>query len=1012
VEAVLDVMRRMRQRPIEARLTGWPYQPYAGYVDKSHDEKFVARGTEPVPLNGQATGETPADLHLTGLANLLAKRDDVAVDQLVRAAERTKNNPEYWSDVAAARIARAQHNDDASELADALAAADHALRLDEHLSAAAFNRGLILQLLHLDEPAAKQYSLMRDDEPVSGWSVEEAQRIAALQRVRRSDVWSRSERRLATAAEADDTAEVDRIVRAFRQEARTTAELIVMNDWAMAVLKRDGNAAAGALTLARQIGDSLIRMGGDGLLRDAVRAVDDAAADEKRTRMIAQGQRAYYDGRGAYFHRQVTRSIPLFESAVSLFAQGGSPMQGVAAYYVASAHFDANETRRAEAELQVLAAKAPPEYRALKAQIAWELCTLNGNLGSPRTELKFCQASLRGFQELDEFSNAATMRTSVAAVLGRLGLESDAWRLRRLAFASTGESGDTDRLQFALSGAAEEALTSQRWEVARSIFTVALEIPDPNVRRRVSAFLGRAVATWRCGDNAAKDLDDAARTIDTITDKALYASASADLALAKASILARTDPQTAVELADTFIRFAKARQKTLNLPFALLQRARGLRAMGSEDEAVADLRQAVDLIEQRRATVADDDQRDSFLGAHDEPFEALTDILDRRGDVAGTFEMTERGRARMLLERLSCTGGHALTQPLDESEVRRRLAPGILLIAFTSLPDRVLAFALTRDGLRVIHEPISRDYLVALRRGLIDSIYAGDIETFKRRGALLDESLLQPLEPEIASAKTLAIVTDDVTAAIPFAALFDSARSQYVVQRLPILYAPSASSFALGSAARLAVSAPPFRALIVGDPKLTRSAPSAFSELPDLPAARIEADDVARVYGASAITGSAATLTRFTAEAPAADVVHLATHAHACLFDPAQSALALTDEGTGDALTALHIATLKLVRHPVVVLAGCRTAARADRGGTTRSLAMAFLAAGSRDVVGTLWNVDDDAAREISVRFHRELARGTAPAEALRVAQLDLLRSNDPSLFRAWTAFQLWGTHL
>jgi len=56
------------------------------------------------------------------------------------------------------------------------------------------------------------------------------------------------------------------------------------------------------------------------------------------------------------------------------------------------------------------------------------------------------------------------------------------------------------------------------------------------------------------------------------------------------------------------------------------------------------------------------------------------------------------------------------------------------------------------------------------------------------------------------------------------------------------------------------------------------------------------------------------------------------------------------------------------------------------------TLATGFLAAGATAVIGTRWPVDDDTAAALSLRLHLHLQTGHEPAEALRLAQLDLLR--------------------
>jgi len=78
-------------------------------------------------------------------------------------------------------------------------------------------------------------------------------------------------------------------------------------------------------------------------------------------------------------------------------------------------------------------------------------------------------------------------------------------------------------------------------------------------------------------------------------------------------------------------------------------------------------------------------------------------------------------------------------------------------------------------------------------------------------------------------------------------------------------------------------------------------------------------------------------------------------------------------------------------------------------------LARAFQYAGARAVLASLWNVGDDSTAELMTRFYGHLKRGKAKDEALRAAQIDLIRSQRFSKVIAaahpfhWAAFQLFG---
>jgi CHAT domain-containing protein len=96
----------------------------------------------------------------------------------------------------------------------------------------------------------------------------------------------------------------------------------------------------------------------------------------------------------------------------------------------------------------------------------------------------------------------------------------------------------------------------------------------------------------------------------------------------------------------------------------------------------------------------------------------------------------------------------------------------------------------------------------------------------------------------------------------------------------------------------------------------------------------------------------------------------------------------------------------------LVVLAACSTAAGAiSRGEGAMSLARPFLGAGIPLVIASQWDVDDRATAELFGVFHRQLAVMRDPVQALRTAQLALLRgATEGRTPAAWGAFVAMGT--
>ena len=94
------------------------------------------------------------------------------------------------------------------------------------------------------------------------------------------------------------------------------------------------------------------------------------------------------------------------------------------------------------------------------------------------------------------------------------------------------------------------------------------------------------------------------------------------------------------------------------------------------------------------------------------------------------------------------------------------------------------------------------------------------------------------------------------------------------------------------------------------------------------------------------------------------------------------------------------------------MLAACSTASgRISRGEGPLSLARPFLAGGVPAVLATMWEIEDAPSSNLLTAFHRQIAAGRPPEEALRDAQVALIEGSDAALRapRSWAAFQIAG---
>ena len=143
---------------------------------------------------------------------------------------------------------------------------------------------------------------------------------------------------------------------------------------------------------------------------------------------------------------------------------------------------------------------------------------------------------------------------------------------------------------------------------------------------------------------------------------------------------------------------------------------------------------------------------------------------------------------------------------------------------------------------------------------------------------------------------------------------------------------------------------------------------------------------------------------------PKADAIHLAAHFADDPEDPWRSGVLLGDPGRDESWLRPSALAAVRMRARLAVLAGCASASAHGTGlSAERGLASAFLASGTKAVVGTLWPVEDGASSEFVHRFYRALDEGRDAAGAVAQAQLGMRASAAWRAPAQWAAFVLLG---
>ena len=164
-----------------------------------------------------------------------------------------------------------------------------------------------------------------------------------------------------------------------------------------------------------------------------------------------------------------------------------------------------------------------------------------------------------------------------------------------------------------------------------------------------------------------------------------------------------------------------------------------------------------------------------------------------------------------------------------------------------------------------------------------------------------------------------------------------------------------------------------------------------------LPNSETEAQAVAQLIKGQALVGSQATKRNFLKKSPDFNIIHLATHSAANDVLGEYSFVALQAENEPqkiDMLYARDIYGLRLSAD-LVVLSACGTALGQYRSGDGMiGLARAFNCAGARNVVASLWSVDDASTKDLMIMFYKEIKKGMPYNRALATAKRNFIQEN------------------
>ena len=367
-------------------------------------------------------------------------------------------------------------------------------------------------------------------------------------------------------------------------------------------------------------------------------------------------------------------------------------------------------------------------------------------------------------------------------------------------------------------------------------------------------------------------------------------------------------------------------------------------------------------------------------------------------------------------------------QPAPLRRIEEDLDSGELLLEYVLDDPTAFCISVSRSGARILALPAGRKQIEATVQQYLAEVRAkkGAVAPSRR----LFKLLVEPI-PGAKAATNLVIAPDGALNLLPFESLRDD-QDRFLLKTHTISYIPSATI--LDALRRIhELPSAPRPLLAVGDVAYEnqggagRKLPPASTVrgrierslaelsgvgLHDLPQTREEVEEIGNLAGPDAVLllGKEATESAFKRQPlDQFRILHLAVHGFADTQYPERSALVLAPDpkaGEDGLLQVREIIRLRL-NAELTTLSACDSGVGKLQGQEgVSNLVEAFLVAGSKSVVASLWSVDDVSTSALMEDFYGQLARGESSASALRKAKLDLLaKFGDQLSPYYWAAF-------
>ncbi|HKS26482.1 MAG TPA: CHAT domain-containing protein [Pyrinomonadaceae bacterium] len=1029
------------QRLIEPRVTAIVYAPLIvtrGPEKPNIDEESRELATR--LLRDAAKKRRDAkSYHALGRSYLVAGQLDEAVQYFEKALGQEPNNATLQSDMGAALLElgrqarlRDDHNEAFSLNTRALEHIDKALQLNPDLTEALFNRALCLQNIMSPAQAreAWQNYLKRDSQ--SKWAEEASRKLAELsERSAQPPSPSQLLDEFLNAARVKDEARAWQLLSQNREVI--TGKMIpaqLARAYVSQSIKGRAQEAQQSLRALLFAGELDQERGADPYTNELANYY--AASSDGQRRVLAGAIEEMRAGYELCMGNRYEEAERRFRTAQGSFQKVSDIWEArLADYWIAYCLTQYDRINESNALLRALDEFcAQRSYKWLSAQALGWLATNHAILGKYSDSIAYNRRSLalaEAISDSYQMQKALVGMGSQYANLQQPRLSIECYYRSFYIALQTNSPPRQAMRSFTQAGAA--LFTFKRYAAAAAFTMEALSLKtsesnDPSLLYEIHFNLAQIYSKLQRFDEALQHVAIGLQIADSMRETEARQKITAITLLKQANIW-----REAGDCAQALVYYNQGISLYEKMEFNLFRYAayKGRllceRTMGDRDGMERDIPALVQLFEESRKQIHEEQNRNTFFDTEQDAYDIAVEYEHEKHNYTAALNYAENARARSLFDALSsrtrveaAASGPELifqnvSQPPDIESVRQNMPPQVHVLMYTVLPTKLLIWSISRDHFSAHEKRLSADTIEADINVYLDSLRTGRVAT--ESGAKLYDILLGSAIETIEPGKKVCIIPDKFLYRLPFAALISPSSGKYLIEERALLYAPSMSVlwYCTAAASRKGTNGQG-TVLSIGNPTFNRRA---YPDLLPLEAAEREAREVAKLYMPSIqLLGREATKAETLRAIRSAEVVHFAGHYVVDNQSQLLSKMLLADDGAqrnadrSSDLSVFEILERRFDRTKLIVLSGCQTGLdRHYNGEGAVGLSRAFIVAGVPLVVASQWPVDSEATANLMISFHRYRRSGLDTVEALGKAQIEMLRGSGETYKSPyyWAAF-------